>query len=87
MSIKNETITISFEEYRELLIIKGRYEELKGLYYGPSHPKTTITYRGPETFKSPYTVTCGKPDGITYTAGYCAMEDPKEDSRDFKGDL
>lgn len=78
MSIKNETITISFDEYRELLIIKGKYEELKSLYYGPTL-KTNITYRGPETFKSPYTVTCGESDGITYTAGYCAV-------KDFKGD-
>ncbi len=25
-----ETITISLEEYKELLVIKGKYEELKG---------------------------------------------------------
>ncbi len=29
MNEKLETITITMEEYKELLIIKGRYEELK----------------------------------------------------------
>lgn len=76
--IDNKTVTIQLSEYKELLIIKGRYEELKNMYM-PSYPKTSITYRGPETFKSPYTVTCGESDGLTYTAGYCAV-------KDFKGD-
>lgn len=74
----NDIIVISLEEYKELLTIKGKYEELKSMYYGPSL-KTNITYRGPETFKSPYTFTCGESDGLTYTAGYCAV-------KDFKGD-
>ena len=39
-----EIITISLEEYRELLIIKGKYEELKSIYYGP-YSSTKITYR------------------------------------------
>ena len=34
-----ESITIPFEEYKELLIIKGKYEELKSqqnIYYAPN---------------------------------------------------
>lgn len=41
------TIEIPFEEYKELLIIKGRYEELKSQQSIPwiVNPKdTTITY-------------------------------------------
>ena len=38
-------ITISIEEYKELLIIKGKYEELKSIYYGP-YSSTKISYRG-----------------------------------------
>lgn len=75
--VKSTVITISMEEYKELLMIKGRYEELKNMYL-PSYPKTNITYRGPETFKSPYTVTCGNYDAETLTAGYCAMEEATE---------
>ena len=75
--IDNKTVTIQLSEYKELLTIKGKYEELKSMYYGPSL-KTNITYRGPETFKSPYTVTCDN-NKFTYTAGYCTL-------KDFKGD-
>lgn len=32
MEDREKTITISMEEYKELLIIKGRYEELKERY-------------------------------------------------------
>ena len=39
-----EIITISLEEYRELLIIKGKYEELKSIYHG-LYSSTKITYR------------------------------------------
>lgn len=42
---KPNTITITLEEYKELLTIKGRYEELKTMYY-PTYLKTNITYRG-----------------------------------------
>ena len=42
-----EIITIPLEEYKELLTIKGRYEELKSMYYGP-YSNTKITYRGGE---------------------------------------
>lgn len=80
--IDNKSITIPLSEYKELLIIKGKYEELKNMYM-PSYPKTTITYSGPETVKSPYTVTCGNYDSETYTTGYCAMQDPKGNESDL----
>ena len=35
-----EKITITLEEYKELLMIKGKYEELKEIN------KPTITYKG-----------------------------------------
>lgn len=40
-------ITISMDEYKELLIIKGRYEELKSRTFIPqiTHPYTGVTYR------------------------------------------
>ena len=38
-------ITITLDEYKELLIIKGKYEELKSVYYG-LYSSTKITYRG-----------------------------------------
>ena len=38
---KEETITITMEEYKELLIIKGKYEELKSLYIPQTYPKIT----------------------------------------------
>ncbi len=59
METVKETITISMEEYKELLIIKGKYEELKLLYQ--PYPKTTITYRDFNNEKEltpPYKVTC-----------------------------
>lgn len=59
------TIEIPFEEYKELLIIKGRYEELKSQQNIPwtVNPRgTTITYTNTrETEKDltpPYQVTC-----------------------------
>lgn len=60
------TIEIPFEEYKELLIIKGRYEELKSQQNIPWTVKpngTTITYRdenGREIKwpEDPYKVTC-----------------------------
>lgn len=42
-----ENITIPMEEYKELLIIKGKYEELKGsktIEYSPYTPSTTYPY-------------------------------------------
>lgn len=41
MDVELKTIEISLEEYKELLIIKGRYEELKDVRY--TTPK--ISYR------------------------------------------
>lgn len=59
------TIEIPFEEYKELLIIKGRYEELKSQQSIPwiVNPKdTTITYtntkRQDKELIPPYKVTC-----------------------------
>ena len=59
MKLVKDTITISMEEYKELLMIKGKYEELRSLYY--SYPKSTITYRDFNNEKEltpPYKVTC-----------------------------
>lgn len=49
-----ETITISMEEYKELLIIKGKYEELKNknIISIPSVWNDGIKY------EYPYKVTC-----------------------------
>ena len=59
------TIEIPFEEYKELLIIKGRYEELKSQQSVPwivSPKDTTITYtntkRQDKELTPPYKVTC-----------------------------
>lgn len=54
-----ETITITIEEYKELLMIKGKYEELKELSIPKIYP-TTITYNGQtdKDLKPPYKVTC-----------------------------
>lgn len=59
------TIEIPFEEYKELLIIKSRYEELKSQQSIPwiVNPKdTTITYtntkRQDKELTPPYKVTC-----------------------------
>lgn len=42
------TIEIPFDEYKELLMIKGKYEELKLLYnFIPNKNSGTITYRNP----------------------------------------
>lgn len=58
-----ETITITLKEYKELLIIKGKYEELKErqqITYVPW--RTNITYKNTdELFEKevkPYKVTC-----------------------------
>lgn len=64
-----ENITIPMEEYKELLIIKGKYEELK------SNQKPPILYRGIEKEilpcreittnplpKEPYKITCQRGD-------------------------
>lgn len=63
-----EEITIPMEEYKELLIIKGKYEELKKiqqpliLYDGYTENGTTIIPCQDRTnspvMKPPYKVTC-----------------------------
>lgn len=56
--MKEETILITLEEYKELLIIKGKYEELKSLYTPTFNTK--ITYRNFEDdkeLKPPYKIT------------------------------
>lgn len=57
-ALDEKQITIPLEEYKELLIIKGKYEELKSQYpcYNP-----TITFTGENSnygIKEPYKVTC-----------------------------
>lgn len=42
--MKEKTITITLEEYKELLIYKGRYEELKGNQYTYPWYTPKITY-------------------------------------------
>lgn len=60
-------ITIPIEEYKELLIVKGKYEELKSIYYGP-YSSTKITYRGLEDegvqMAPPYKITCDNSLGL-----------------------
>lgn len=68
MNEDQEYITIRVEEYKELLMIKGRYEELKTMYYPISYPNinTGIRYsrdgkeleKKREDFIEPYKVTC-----------------------------
>ena len=59
---REETITITMKEYKELLEIKGRYEELKNIYQ--LYYKPIITDNGIRLYdnelKPPYkvTVTC-----------------------------
>ena len=57
-ALDKKQITIPLEEYKELLIIKGKYEELKSQYlcYKP-----TITFTGGDGdygLEEPYKVTC-----------------------------
>ena len=57
-ALDEKQITIPLEEYKELLIIKGKYEELKSQY---SCYKPTITYTGGNGntgLEYPYKVTC-----------------------------
>lgn len=54
-------ITIPMEEYKELLIIKGKYEELKSqeLYKNPCISPPTLTRDFPQYYKpSKTTITC-----------------------------
>lgn len=59
-ALDEKQITISLEEYKELLIIKGKYEELKDKCWKCYQQGTTITYRDSDGgLRYPYTVTCG----------------------------
>ena len=54
-----ETITITIEEYKELLMIKGKYEELKSMYVPTTYPKITYhNFEKEKELKPPYKVTC-----------------------------
>lgn len=58
-----ETITITLKEYKELLIIKGKYEELKERQQITCVPwNTHITYKNADDWlekeTKPYKVTC-----------------------------
>ena len=65
-TLDDKQITISLEEYKELLIIKGKYEELKSQQNIPwtiNNPRgTTITYKDTKEqakeLTNPYKVTC-----------------------------
>ena len=61
-----EEITISMEEYKELLIIKGKYQELKEqqqippiIWHEPTLTRTTYG-SGESIPESPYKITCDK---------------------------
>ena len=73
------TIEIPFEEYKELLIIKGRYEELKSQQNIPwtANPRgTTITYKNTKEqrtfddinklFNTDNTTLLTEVDGVTF---------------------
>ena len=56
--MEEEIIVITLEEYKELLMIKGKYEELKSLYNSAFNTK--IIYRNFEDdkeLKQPYKIT------------------------------
>lgn len=53
----NKEITISMEEYKELLIIKGKYEELKS-QQSPFYTNIKFDNTNKPVIE-PYKVTCG----------------------------
>ena len=58
-------VSISLEEYKELLEIRGRYNELKEIYDRerfPAWSPSKITWNGTD-------ITCKEPDCYTYTCG------------------
>lgn len=59
-TLDDKQITISLEEYKELLIIKGKYEELKSQQgHIPGNPTITYTSENGNTgLEYPYKVTC-----------------------------
>ena len=56
MNKKEATITMTLEEYEELLIIKGKYEELKSNL--PKLVDKQIISLGHKSISKPYKVTC-----------------------------
>ena len=59
-TLEDKEITISLEEYKELLIIKGKYEELKNKCWQCYPHGNIITYKDSDGgLHYPYTVTCG----------------------------
>lgn len=67
--LDEKQITISLEEYKELLIIKGKYEELKNKCWQCYPHGNTITYRYSDgKLKDPYTVTCGSTTSYSSSA-------------------
>ena len=55
----NEKITISIEEYKELLIIKGKYEELKSQQVlKVNYPSTRNFMDKHKITEPPYKITC-----------------------------
>lgn len=57
---EKEYITIPLEEYKELLITKGKYEELK-MFNTPLINKPIITYND-KPIVDPYKLTCNVGD-------------------------
>lgn len=67
--IEDETyVGVKFKEYKELLIIKGKYEELKNtpiLKFGEANENETIILpckdiKTTDPFSPPYKITCNK---------------------------
>ena len=58
---KNEEITIRLEEYKELLIIKGKYEELKSQQLlKVNNPLIRDLSDKNKSFEPPYKITCAE---------------------------
>lgn len=56
---QQKVITITLEEYKELLEIKGKYEELKSLYNPTFNPKIIYhNFEDDKELKPPYKITC-----------------------------
>lgn len=68
-TLEDKEITISLKEYKELLITKGKYEELKNKCWQCYPRGTTITYKDSDGgLRYPYTVTCGSPTSYSSSA-------------------
>ena len=89
-SKENIKIEIPLEEYKELLIIKGKYEELKSMSVYPWNP-TTITWKqtGWELPEYPYKVTCDNDNissSITHLSGKSSTWTTNTDYNTWKGE-